>query len=180
MTQTYDEIDQENLEPGAAHIAPKMGTMAYISLALWIIGFEAVSWGIGLLTQGEVDGWYQALDKPPLNPPDIAFPIAWGLLYVLLAATGWYLWHHRKSGQTGFIWALFLTYMGFNWSWMFIFFSAHMVFAAFLWISVLNVLSVMIITLSRKVAKPVYWMMIPPTIWTLFAAYLNGGILILN
>ncbi|WP_372614598.1 tryptophan-rich sensory protein [Halomonas sp.] len=33
--------------------------------------------------------WYAALDKPPLTPPSIAFPIAWTALYLLMALAAW-------------------------------------------------------------------------------------------
>ena len=29
--------------------------------------------------------WYAALNKPPLTPPAAYFPIAWGILYSLMA-----------------------------------------------------------------------------------------------
>ena len=45
----------------------------YLSLALWIIVFEAVSYTIGMATQNGVDGWYASLTPPPLTPPNIAF-----------------------------------------------------------------------------------------------------------
>ena len=29
--------------------------------------------------------WYSALNKPPLTPPAAYFPVAWGILYSLMA-----------------------------------------------------------------------------------------------
>lgn len=44
-----------------------LGLCAFIILCL------AVSGGGGAITATSVDTWYQALEKPPFNPPDWVF-----------------------------------------------------------------------------------------------------------
>lgn len=56
----------------------------YLQPFIWIFAFQLISYGIGLVTRSNMD-WYQALEKTPVNPPDLAFPIVWTILYVLLA-----------------------------------------------------------------------------------------------
>lgn len=147
----------------------------YFSLAAWVIVFEAVSFAIGIATQGDVDGWYAALNRPPFVPPNIAFPIMWTLLYALIAAAGWTLWRGRAREDGDFRLILFGIYMVLNWSWTMIFFTAHLLLVGFLWILLLNAVSLMIIILCWRHARLASYLMIPPTLWTLFAAYLNGG-----
>lgn len=148
----------------------------YASLGLWIVIFEAVSFAIGRLTQGGVDGWYATLQAPPMTPPNILFPIMWTILYALIAAAGWNIW---RSGNKKLI-GLFAVYMAFNWSWSFLFFTLHLLGVSFFWILAINLLSIAIVIAAHHRTRAASWLMIPPTLWTLFAAYLNGGYWILN
>lgn len=152
----------------------------YLSLALWVVAFEAVSFAIGMATQGGVDGWYAALNRPPLVPPNIVFPVMWTILYALIAAAGWHLWRARQEqgGRARLI--LFGLYMALNWSWSFIFFGAHMMLTGFVWIILINATALVLIAKSWRDARTAALLMVPPTLWTMFAAYLNGGFWWLN
>ncbi len=152
----------------------------YISLVGFVLVFETVSYFIGEATRAEVDGWYRTLVKPPLNPPDIVFPIMWTLLYGLIAGTGWVLWRNRTMASGKQRLQIFAAYMAFNWSWTFVFFSAHQILAGLIWIFIINLLSIAIIVKSWNGPKHAALLMIPPTAWTFFAMYLNGGIWWLN
>ena len=33
--------------------------------------------------------WYHTLTPPPFTPPDYAFGLAWGLLYILIGISAW-------------------------------------------------------------------------------------------
>ena len=37
--------------------------------------------------------WYPTLDKPSLTPPDMAFPIAWSLIYLCMGISIGLIWH---------------------------------------------------------------------------------------
>lgn len=153
----------------------------YLSLALWILVFEVISGLIGRVTQPGVDNWYATLAPPPFTPPNIAFPVMWTILYALIAATGWTLWRTRKQTADGNkLMLLFAVYMTLNWSWSFIFFGAHMLLGGFLWIIALNIVALALIIRAWKPNKNAALLMVAPTLWTLFAAYLNGGYWLLN
>lgn len=141
----------------------------------WIIAFLGVSYFIGQVTQANM-AWYADLPKSPLNPPRIAFPIAWTSLYIMLAVAGSLIF--RVQGEDGSKYKkLYAVYMIMNWAWSFIFFGAHMVTLGFVWIvaSVL-VLGVLILCLWRGSKKIAALLCIPTLCWSLFAAYLNGYI----
>ena len=154
----------------------------YASLALWIFAFEAVSMAIGTATQGSVDGWYASLTAPPLTPPNIAFPIMWTILYALIASAGWFIWRARNDndGRNKVLLALFVVYMAINWSWTYIFFAQHWMGLGFLWIMALNAVSLTLILTSWNRVRQAALLLIPPFIWTGFAAYLNAGYWLLN
>ena len=38
-------------------------------------------------TQNEIDGWYASLTKPAFNPPNWVFPVAWTILYTMIAVS---------------------------------------------------------------------------------------------
>jgi len=150
--------------------------MKIVGLVLWIVAFELISMTIGMMTQNNVDGWYATLKAPPFTPPNIAFPIMWTILYAMIAAAGWYIWRHRDNRLL----SVFMLYMLLNWSWSFVFFGMQQLFAGFLWILAINVLSLALVVMSWKRLRIAALLMIPPTLWTLFAAYLNGGYWYLN
>lgn len=152
----------------------------YFPLLLWILAFEAISFAIGMATQGDVSQWYATLTPPPLTPPNIAFPVMWTILYALIASAGWVLWtsRHLPGGRERL--TLFALYMALNWSWTFIFFTAHLMLTGFLWIVLLDIVAIALIAKSWRDVRPASLLMIPPTLWTCFAAYLNGGYWWLN
>jgi benzodiazapine receptor len=157
----------------------------FLSLLLFILAFEGVSFAIGTVTQGSIDGWYAGLTRPPLVPLNIVFPIMWSLLYALIAAAAWLLWRNRKddSSKAGALKTpiiLFVVYMALNWSWTFVFFGAHQLLLGLIWIAALNVIALVFILRTLKPCRAAALLMIPPTLWTFFAMYLNGGFWWLN
>lgn len=151
-----------------------------LPLILWIIVFEAISFAIGMATQGDVSGWYAGLIRPPLVPPNFVFPVMWSVLYVLIASCGWMLWQNRVLPNGTRRLALFGFYMALNWSWTFLFFTAHMMLPALIWILVMNAIAIALILHCRDTLRLASLLMIPPTLWTCFAAYLNAGLWWLN
>ena len=50
---------------------------AAVGLAWWINGW---------FTSYGIFNWYAQFEKPTITPPDLAFPIIWSILYVLMIA----------------------------------------------------------------------------------------------
>lgn len=48
-------------------------------LCCFLIGFIA-----GQIQESSILNWYPYLNKPSLTPPNIAFPIAWAILYLCM------------------------------------------------------------------------------------------------
>ncbi|MFN7113011.1 MAG: TspO/MBR family protein [Alphaproteobacteria bacterium] len=150
-------------------------------LILWIAVFEAVAAAIGYATRPEVDGWYAALERPWFTPPNSIFPVMWTLLYAMIAAAGFYIWRARQADAGGRQrLGLFAVYMALNWSWSFVFFSAGQLLIGFIWILVMNLVSVILIVKAWHPLRRAALLLIPPLLWTSFAALLSGAFWWLN
>src|SRR5690625_7738113 len=52
----------------------------------WLLLVGLVATSGALTSPGE---WYNALDKPRLNPPSWVFPVVWTALYLVMAIAAW-------------------------------------------------------------------------------------------
>ena len=149
-------------------------------IMLWILIFQLVGYLIGRMTQVNIATWYQTLNKSVLNPPDFIFPIVWGILYIMIAIAGWWLWQNRKKhGATAALF-FYVIQVLMNWAWTPIFFQYHLIKLGFYWIIAIIVLTLITILLSLNKFKFAAIMLIPYWFWLLFASYLNYAIWMKN
>ena len=121
---------------------------------------------------------YNTLQKPPLSPPSILFPIVWTILYVLMGISYGIL--DSKSLielKTKIIYSLQLFV---NATWSLIFFTLKWRLFAFIWIIILDVLVIVMIIDFFKKNKTAGLLQIPYLLWIIFASYLNLGVYLLN
>ena len=131
---------------------------------------------IGLIISRSID--YNSLQKPPLSPPSILFPIVWTILYVLMGISYGIL--DSKSLielKTKIIFSLQLFV---NATWSLIFFTLKWRLFAFIWIIILDVLVIVMIIDFFKKNKTAGLLQIPYLLWIIFASYLNLGVYLLN
>ena len=69
--------------------------------------------------------WYAALAKPPLTPPDWLFPVAWTLLYLMMAVAAWKVTLVAPRGARGKALLPFVLQLIANGLWSWLFFAAH-------------------------------------------------------
>ena len=50
--------------------------------------------------------WYASIIKPAWTPPDWLFPIAWTVLYLMIAIAGWLAWQAGGVGPAVVIWGV--------------------------------------------------------------------------
>ena len=131
---------------------------------------------VGFITSSFID--YNSLQKPPLAPPAIIFPIVWTILYILMGVSYGRL---KSKGLTDEkINRIYYLQLIINLLWSFIFFVFKWRLFAFFWIILLDIsLIIMIIRFYQK-DKIAGRLQIPYLLWSLFATYLNFGILFLN
>lgn len=148
---------------------------SWITLAV----FLAVVIGVGGLigTQSIPGPWYEALAKPPFNPPNWIFGPVWFALYVMIAIAGWRIWMIAPQSGAMKIW---FAQMLANWIWSPLWFIGHQLWPSFALIMVIWALIIAFIVTARKLDKWAAWLFVPYLAWVSFAATLNGSIAILN
>lgn len=131
---------------------------------------------VGIIISSSID--YSNLRKPMLTPPSILFPIVWTILYILMGISYGIL---RNNGEVDKkIKIIYYAQLLVNALWSIIFFTLKWRLFAFIWILVLILLIAMMIIEFYKKNKLSALLQIPYLLWTVFAAYLNLSIYILN
>jgi len=121
--------------------------------------------------------WYAGLTQPPGTPPDIAFPIAWTLIYIGMAVAAWRVW--RASG-VGPALGLFVLQLVLNALWMPVAFGAQALGWALLVLVALWVTVAAALVLFWHRDRIAGLLLVPYLAWISYAAYLNAGLVWLN
>ncbi|UFH49907.1 tryptophan-rich sensory protein TspO [Pseudomonas sp. KNUC1026] len=114
--------------------------------------------------------WYAALKKPSFTPPDWAFPVAWSLIYLLLAGAG-----YRLSLMPGsqFALALWAAQIALNTLWTPVFFGAHKLFIALVVLGLLWLITAPLLVAAFGLDALAGWMLLPYLVWLSLAGALN-------
>ena len=122
---------------------------------------------------------YISLNKPPLSPPGIVFPIVWSILYFLMGLAAYFLSNARNS-RTSNLLKIYWIQLIFNAFWPLFFWRFKTYALAAIIILTILTLVFMISVKSFKINKLSTYLLIPYVIWLLFALYLNIGVAVLN
>ena len=131
---------------------------------------------IGILISNYID--YNLLNKPPLAPPKILFPIAWTTIYILMGISYFIYKNDIENDQKLNI--VYYLQLFVNLFWSIIFFILKNRLLASLWIIILDLLVIYLIYLFYKKKKVSAYLNIPYLLWIIFATYLTIGIYFLN
>ena len=135
---------------------------------------------VGSITGPAVEGWFETIRLPSFQPPNIVFPIAWTILYLLMGTAAWLVW--RRHGFAGATVALSLFGLQFllNLSWTPVFFGAQAILGGLILIVVIliAVLATTIAFWRKSVLAGVLFL--PYLAWVAFATFLNFTIWKLN
>lgn len=167
------------LEPGDV-IMNDRNKNAWGTYALWILFSEAVGGLSGWLTREGSRIYSETAKKPPLSPPDIVFPVVWGLLFALMGAGMAMVRLEPEAPERSRATAAFLAQLTFNFLWSIIFFNLRSYGFALVWLTALWLFILWMIFCFRSVRRTAAWLQIPYIVWTSFAAYLNLGVWLLN
>lgn len=141
----------------------------------------AVAAAGAFVTRPEIATWYASLTKPAWTPPNWAFPVAWTLLYAMMAVSLWLLWENmRDVGAARSAIILFMVQLALNAIWSPVFFGLHATWFALVIIIALAIAIAATIVAALKVERPAAWLLMPYLAWIIYAASLNAAIVSLN
>ncbi len=146
-----------------------LALIAFIVL-VGLAGYSGASFGPG--------AWYEALTKPPLNPPNWVFAPVWTLLYLAIAVAGWRVWRIGEAVAVPL--ALWLAQLVLNALWSFLFFGINRADLALIDILMLLALVIATAVAFMRRDRVAGGLMVPYAMWVSFATYLNAGIWYLN
>ncbi|MBQ9744263.1 MAG: tryptophan-rich sensory protein [Clostridia bacterium] len=150
----------------------------YIVSILIALGTGALS---ASLVKDSID-IYGKINRPPLSPPSILFPIVWTILYVLMGISSAMIYERRSNRITESQNALSLygANLIVNFTWSIIFFGFNKYIFSFIWLLFLLFIIIQMILSFKKLYAPAAYLQIPYAVWVAFAGYLNLAIAILN
>ena len=143
----------------------------------------AIPVSVGIISSIIIGGGfdtYSQINQPPWSPPPLVFPIIWSILYIIMGISSYLIVQQAdeiKNNKSLIVYAFQLTI---NFFWPIFFFGFKAYLFSFIWIVLLVVSIITMTFLFYKQNKFAAYLQIPYIIWTIFAAYLNLGVYILN
>ncbi|WP_289730649.1 TspO/MBR family protein [uncultured Alistipes sp.] len=133
----------------------------------------------GWLQRDSITEWYPTLLKSAATPPNILFPIVWGVLYLLMGISAGRILT-APAGNRGEVMTIWGIQLGFNFLWSILFFVARSPLLGMIGIVSLDALVMLYIAHSYRIRRDAAWLFVPYLVWILYATYLNARILALN
>lgn len=126
---------------------------------------------------------FDEITKPPLSPPAALFPIAWGILYILMGVSSAMI-YNSINDQNRDLARQALTYyiisLAFNFLWSILFFNLRVFAIAVLCLAILLFFIIKTALSYFKINRVAAYLQIPYILWVIFAGYLNIAIAIIN
>lgn len=118
--------------------------------------------------------WYEALNKPSFTPPNWLFPVAWSIIYLLLAWAGYRL---TQVPGSQVILALWAAQIALNTLWTPVFFGAHRLLAGMVILTLLWLVVAVMVVMTLQLDVITGLILLPYLAWLCVAAALNFSIL---
>jgi tryptophan-rich sensory protein len=148
--------------------------LVFVALCLAVEGL--IAW----ITQPAIEPWYRNLAKPAWTPPDLAFPVVWTVLYLLMAFAGWQAWRASAPGTFGWPLACFLVQLALNPGWSYLFFARGEILVALVELLALVLAVLATLIAFWRISRLAGVLLLPYLAWALFATALNVEIVRLN
>ena len=124
--------------------------------------------------------WYETLAKPVWTPPNWLFPVAWTLLYLMIAFAGWLVWRNVGFAAAGLGFAFYFAQLALNAAWSWLFFGLHRIELAL--VDVIAMWLAIVATMVAFYAKHpgAAYLLAPYLVWVSYAAVLNLAVWRMN
>lgn len=145
-----------------------------ISLSVFAAIVIAAASSGALFMPGE---WYDGLKKPSWTPPNWLFPVAWTILYTMIAIAGWLVWQRAGWSTALTIWGICLVI---NALWSYLMFGRHDIGLALADVVTLWLAVALFIGLAWNLDRMAAYLFMPYLAWVTIAAALNFEVWRLN
>ncbi|GGH20566.1 TspO/MBR family protein [Mucilaginibacter phyllosphaerae] len=156
----------------------KFKPVAYITSLAITLSIGAVA---SFFTRPQIKAWYITLNKPDFTPPNWLFPVAWTILYILIATAAYLVWKLRNDTaiyRSALI--VYILQLALNFSWSIVFFGMHQITGGLIIIIALLVTIILNISYFGRFSKAAAWLLVPYFLWVGYATLLNISICVLN
>ncbi len=148
------------------------------SLLLSILPVAVVA-ALGAFLVDTESAWYLALQKPAINPPQWAFPVAWSIVYLCVIVALYLFFRSNAEVLPVFAGMLILCAL-LNVAWSAVFFRLHaMIPAAAVLLALLCALIYVFFSLYPR-HRISAWLFLPHILWGAFALALNIAFILVN
>lgn len=156
--------------------------MKRIGIVIGSVAISLLAGGVGsAFTVINIPGWYEHLQKSPLNPPNWVFGPVWTLLYVLMGIALYFVIvapGKKRAKKVAYL--AFSTQLLLNVLWSIVFFGMRSPWGGAAVIVCLFLAVTLTAVLFRAFSRPAFWLLVPYVAWICFAAYLNVSVAVLN
>ncbi|MEH3147752.1 MAG: tryptophan-rich sensory protein [Methylobacterium frigidaeris] len=138
-----------------------------------------------LFTTPNIPTWYAGLARPSFTPPNWVFPVAWTILYSMMALALWRILGRRPmTGTAQRTWALavaaFFVQLVLNAAWTLVFFAGHDPFGGLVVIVALLLAILWTARLFLSLDRVAGLLLVPYAAWVAYATVLNAAIWRMN
>lgn len=153
----------------------------YLKLTIAILVCLLAGFIGSVFTSKSVSTWYTTLKKPSFNPPDWVFAPVWTAIFILMGVSLYLVWSkglEAKGVKIAII--IFCVQLLLNILWSFLFFGLQSPFYAFMDITVLWFIILLMIIYFYRISPVSSYLLFPYISWVSFATVLNFMIIRLN
>lgn len=160
--------------------APQNADPSWRVIVVAILIVQVIGFAVGAAFGPQPGGWYFQIEKSPLNPPPLVFPIAWTLLYAMIGWAGARIWTLRGAPGGARAFGLFVVQLLLNFGWSVVFFGLQALWPAVAYTIVFLAAVIAATVAMGRVDRLSGWLMAPYVAWVAFALFLTYEVARLN